>query len=90
VALSYVGKMALDWRRTPSGARRRDSAAVADAQTANAILKTTLDSLQVENGRMARRILSLEDEAAAKDRKIDELERRLNQIAQELAALKSH
>lgn len=94
LALSYVGKMILDWRRAPT--HTRSSAAVLDAQGANAILATSLSGLQAENARLAARVKMLEDENDAKDAKIEELEEalgllrvQLSAIADELKSLKS-
>ena len=87
VALAVVGRLMLDAWKTPKGRR---SNAVADAAEANATLVQTLTALQAENTRLSGRVSMLEDEAEAKDRKIDELEGRLNIIAAELAALKTH
>lgn len=91
LALSYVGKLLLDWYKTPTpprSAQRKDAAAVTDAQAANAVLTASLLALQGENGRLVHRVEVLEDEAALKDAKVAELERRLNSIAAELAQLR--
>lgn len=93
LALSYTGKMLLDWKKsrsikTPEAVA--SSAAVSDAATVNAILVASLDRLAGENLRLQARVQHLETVDAQKDQKIAELEARLNQIATELAALKSH
>lgn len=85
VALAYVGKMILDWRKAP----KKVSLAVVDAQTANAILTGTLKSVQEENARQSRRIAELEEARDLRDAKIEDLERRLNGITVELSALKN-
>lgn len=90
-AAAYLGRLALDWRKEKRAAPRQDAAAsITDAATANAVLVQSLDALRAENQRMARKIKHLEDEAEAKDAKIGELERRVQEILDELAALKAH
>lgn len=91
LALAYVGKMIFDFYTAPkpiSKSRRQDAAAVTDAQAANAVLTASLLALQAENGRLVHRVELLEDEAALKDRKVAELEARLNEIAAELLTLR--
>jgi hypothetical protein len=83
-AIAYVGKMILDWRKAP----KVQSLAVVDAQTANAILSGTLRELRDENKRLVGRVGELEEALDIRDKKIGELERRLNRIADELSALK--
>ena len=83
--LGFIAKVLLDAWKAPKGRR---VAAVADAVEANAALIKTLEFLQAENRRLVGRVVALEDEADAKDRKIDELEARLNAIADELSDLK--
>lgn len=89
IALVYAGRLGLDWLREKRAAPvARTTAAVTDAAAANAVLVQTVETLQAETSRQARKIRHLEEEAEAKDKKIDELESRLNDIAAELAALK--
>ncbi len=90
VALAYIAKLAWEGRREHRQEKREEvGGAVVDAATANATLVRTIETLQAENGRMAKKIRHLEDEAADKDRKIEDLTQRVNAIAAELAALKS-
>lgn len=97
-ALAYIGKMLLDWKRTPNDNRH---SAVNDAASANAILGETLKGLQAENVRLTARNERLEAEAEEKDAKIEALEARLNEMQRkhnealnslrvELSALKGH
>ena len=89
LSLTYVGRLALDWwrdRHTVSSSTA--SAHVGDAATANAVLVKTLEGLQAENGRLQARVQHLEAEDQRKADKITELERRLSDIATELAALR--
>jgi chromosome segregation ATPase len=91
VAVAYGLRLVLDWRAKRGDEHRAHTAgAIADAATANATLVQTVETLQRENSRMARKIKHLEDEAAEKDRKIEDLTSRVNEIAAELAALKTH
>lgn len=102
VALSYAVKQFADWRaKRADEPRAKSASAVADQAAANATLLKTLEGLQQENSRMARKIKHLEDEAEAKDRKIDSLEAALDEAKAEfsaridamqaqLAALKTH
>lgn len=86
----YLIKLALDARRDHRDDVRTDkSSAVTDAATANATLVKTVETLQLENVRMAKKITHLEDEAEIKDRKIDDLGRRIEAIATELSELKT-
>lgn len=87
-ALSYAAKLFYDWKHTPPPSRTHNSAAVADAQTANAILMQTLAGVQSENARLNTRVANLENERDEQDAKIEELEAKLNDIAEELSALK--
>lgn len=96
IALVYVGRLGLDWLREKRSAPvAKTTAAVTDAAAANAVLVQTVETLQAETSRQARKIKHLEDEAAEKDAKIEALEQRLNEaqgqiqtVAAELAALK--
>lgn len=89
-AAGYFAKLTYDgWRAGRSDIRTDRTSAVTDAATANATLVKALETLQLENVRMAKKITHLEEEADLKDRKIDDLEKRLNDIASELSDLKS-
>lgn len=89
LAVVYVGRLTLDWLRERRKAPVETStAAVTDAATANAVLLSTLESVQGENKRLQGRVKTLEDENAAKDRKLADLEGRLADIAAELAELR--
>lgn len=89
-AAAYFAKLGLDgWRAGRTDQRLDRTTAVTDAATANATLVKTVETLQLENVRMAKKITHLEEEAELKDRKIDDLEKRLNDIASELSDLKS-
>lgn len=102
VAIAYAGRQLLDWwPKRGNGKRVEAAGAVADAAVANATLVQTVETLQRENGRMARKIKHLEDEAEEKDRKIDSLEAaleaakadftsRIDEMQAQLAALKGH
>lgn len=88
LAIAYAIKMLVEWRKA-SPLRKYATMAVSDAHTANAVLTTTLDAIQDENNRLVKRVKYLEDANDAKDAKIEDLERRLNEIANELAGLKT-
>lgn len=87
---AYVAKLVFDaWRAERTDDRLDRTTAVTDAATANATLVKTVETLQQENVRQAKKIELLEQEAEIKNRKIDDLEKRLNDIASELSDLKS-
>lgn len=89
LAVVYVGRLALDWLRERRKAPVETStAAVTDATAANAVLLSTVEALQTENGRLNRRVADLETENSRKDAKLTELEARLSNIAAELAELR--
>lgn len=89
LAISYIGRLALDWvRERRTGPRETTTAAVTDAATANAVLLSTVEALQGENTRLHKRVATLETENARKDEKLTELEGRLAQIAAELSELR--
>ena len=89
LAIVYVGRLTLDWlRERRKGPVENTSAAVTDAATANAVLLSTIESLQSKNARLWTRVGSLETENARKDAKLTELEGRLSLIAAELAELR--
>lgn len=80
-AAGYVGRLGLDtWRAKRAGPREESAAWITDAAAANAVLVTTIGSLQAENRRMGRKIQHLEQEAREKDRKITELEQRVPEV----------
>lgn len=86
----YLIKLAFDARRDHRDDVRTDkSSAVTDAATANATLVQTVQALQLENVRQGKKIKHLEEEAELKDRKIDDLGKRLDEIATELSELKT-
>lgn len=87
---AYLAKLAFDsWRAQRTDVRTDRTSAVTDAATANAIIVKTVETLQQENGRLVARVRALEEEAEIKDRKIDDLGRRMEEIASELSDLKS-
>ncbi|MFJ9387693.1 hypothetical protein ACIRON_02660 [Nocardioides sp. NPDC101246] len=96
-AAGYFAKLTYDgWRAGRTDQRTDRTSAVTDAATANATLVKAMETLERENVRMAKKILHLEEEAEIKDRKIDDLEDRLNgavrqvaEIASELSDLKA-
>lgn len=76
---------------------RIDTAIAQSADAAVIALSKTVDTLQDENGRLATRVLELENALAARDKKIELLEARvrlaeveLRAVADELAILKNH
>jgi chromosome segregation ATPase len=103
IACVYVGRLMLDaFRDWRSGDVAVKTGAMTDANTANAVILSSLTALSLENGRLQRKIAHLEDEAdesrrlaTEKDRKIKRLEDRLGTaqaqiqtIADELQALR--
>ena len=66
--------------------RAGDSMTVTDAATANAILVKSLQELRDENGRMARKMRHLEDEALEKDRLIADLRRDMEALKEQMRA----
>ncbi len=86
----YIIKLTYDgWRAERTDQRTGRTSAVTDAATANATLVKAMETLQQENVRMATKIKHLEQEAEIKDHKIDDLGKRLDEIASELSDLKS-
>lgn len=73
ISVAYMGRLGLDWWRE----RRKGPSVVGDAATVNAMLVTSLEGLQKENGRLVARVAILEESARQKDSKISELKREL-------------
>lgn len=90
VAVAYVIKLLLENRKGLSRDQIRTNAAIADANTANAMLSNTLIAVQKDNATLRREVAALRRELTLKDVKISELQGRVEQIASELAALKGH
>lgn len=63
------------------------SAAVADAATANSVLLRSYETLHTENERMADVIKRMDAQLVEKDRKIQEAQREIEHLANQLATL---
>lgn len=84
IAIGAIGKLWL----TRHSDRTASTGVITDAAQATAILSQTLEALQSENVRQAKKIQHLEQENREKDEKIRDLEVRVNCIARELTALR--
>lgn len=85
LAAVYAGKLWLEWRGQSHTQNREDaSAPIGDAAAANAVLLNSMSSVHEENARLVARVKALEEENAAKDSKIDDLENRIRQITEDL------
>ncbi|MGH3094622.1 MAG: hypothetical protein ACRDMV_01315 [Streptosporangiales bacterium] len=87
----YAVKLFLDSRREKRQGVVAESyvtsARVDDRQTENAILRDTLKALQDENSRLTTRVQHLEETVHAKDAKIEELQRTVDEMKDQLASV---
>lgn len=88
--LAYGVKLLIDWQRASSDtASTRVTTGMSSAETANAVILKSLEAMERENARLRQRVVDLEASEVAKDAKIDELQAQVQQIMNELSALKT-